>query len=104
MNSFSSALNGHVQYLAPYISRGNKIVQSTHHEKMFVINYPDGGFISITSSCENMLLLHPPDTNQEFKQHRHFNFSATQAYKPTKKSKEETWFKKKKPVFTTRLN
>jgi len=101
MNLFANAVNGHIQHLETYISRGNKIVQSVQHKGLFIINYPDGRFCSVNSSCESMLLLHPPDKNQKFLEHTRFNFNTTQAYKPNP-NKKEKW--QREPKFTTRLN
>lgn len=47
--------------LPTWISRGVKISQSCHHKDLFILNYPDGGFVTISSSQEAMQRMHPKD-------------------------------------------
>lgn len=87
--------------LPTWISRGIKISQSCHHKDLFILNYPDGGFVTISSSQEAMQRLHPKDIVEIFREHEQFKFNHTSNYVASKQPKEK-WQKEKK--FTSRLN
>jgi len=75
--------------LPSWISRGVKISQSCYHKDMFIVSYPDGGFITISSSQEQMQLLHPKDIVEIFKEETVFKFVHTTNYKPVKQPLEK---------------
>lgn len=65
----------------PYISRGVRISQSSHHESMFIFEFADGTFFSVASSASAITSAHPRDENQEFNR-EYKEFSKTSNYKP----------------------
>lgn len=52
---------GTIKTRTSWKSRGNTIQASNSHTGLYIINYPDGGFATVSSTEELMMQIHPMD-------------------------------------------